>query len=785
MTKLLLALGTFLLVSVVQAQILPVNQNLTFNYITASEYDSLKINGLLTGNEVIQSEGMVTVKPEDIYKDFVITPKAQGCGGYFDPPGTSLAVTSPDDGWLVASPLLLPFTFCFFGDNYTQVWMNNNGNISFTSGISAYSSNAFPSAGNEMIAAYWADFDLSGTGTMHATITPTAAIFNWVETGYFSGQTDKINTCQIVITDGTDPLVVGGNCAIHYDDMQWTTGSASGGTGGFGGTPATAGANRGNNIDYFQIGQFDHEGIDYDGPNGAVDGVSWLDDKSFFFDFCTAGGGNIAPIPLQTAYCDTFTVCSVGDTLDISFPFLSPENTQITTVNHVAPTLVNQQIISNVPGVSGEITLQIIGALEAIGIHEITITATDDFVPAGQTIITYYVEVFDGALAFPVEPIMDFTTSCAPMTFSVLNGPYDGYDWGWGITSDTITINNYYNDVLSVTLEQGGCKFFLDSVVYVPTSPTIDIQGNLEYCEGGVGSFVQIGDSIAIGNITWGLSDPNLDNNFHNTLMAGTYTVTASDSLLLCSSDTTFTVTELPGPSIQGDTTSCDLVTFLQNTVSYNGGVWSAPDTAIHFLPDAYTENPEVYTHDAGTYTLIYTDSTCNQSVSMEVTFPPYIWVILPEDTTVCVGAPFELNAAGDVDITSWSWSNGSTAPIISVTEPGFYSVDVASECDTDHAEIYIEHKLCDIEAPNIVSLSSTKGNNIWYVQSEGIATFECIILNRWGSLVYSFNNASGGWNGRDLAGKVVNEGTYFYTIDAVLESGDEIQKHGFIQVVH
>ena len=35
----------------------------TFNYVTETEYNSLKMNGQLTGNEVIQSEGMVTVDP--------------------------------------------------------------------------------------------------------------------------------------------------------------------------------------------------------------------------------------------------------------------------------------------------------------------------------------------------------------------------------------------------------------------------------------------------------------------------------------------------------------------------------------------------------------------------------------------------------------------------------------------------------------------------------------------------------------------------------------------------
>ena len=54
----------------------------------------------------------------------------------------------------------------------------------------------------------------------------------------YSSQT---NTFQcIIISDGTHTFVT-----FLYNDIQWTTGDASGGTGGFGGTPAQVGFNAG------------------------------------------------------------------------------------------------------------------------------------------------------------------------------------------------------------------------------------------------------------------------------------------------------------------------------------------------------------------------------------------------------------------------------------------------------------------------------------------------------------------------------------------------------------
>jgi len=251
-----------------------------------------------------------------------------------------------------------------------------------------------------------------------------------------------------------------------------------------------------------------------------------------------------------------------------------------------------------------------------------------------------------------------------------------------------------------------------------------------------------------------------------------------------CEYDTTVFLYVLPQPEIQSDTIGCYLGVFLEGTQSYNGGVWSAADTSIHFLPDSAVENPQIYTYDPGTYELTYTDNACNTPVTMEVTFPPYVWAYIP-DTTVCIGVPFELNASGDPNVTTWNWSTGSTESTITATEPGVYQVTVGNICHTNSATAIVQHKLCDIEAPNIVSLSSMDGNDFWFVKSEGIETFECNILNRWGNLIYNFNDASGGWNGTDMNGNIVTEGTYYYIIDAVLEGGEELQKHGFIQVVH
>jgi hypothetical protein len=61
----------------------------------------------------------------------------------------------------------------------------------------------------------------------------------------------QTNTFQVV-------LITDGNCSfvtyLYADDLiQWTTGDASGGEGGFGGTPAQAGFDAGDETRFFSI----------------------------------------------------------------------------------------------------------------------------------------------------------------------------------------------------------------------------------------------------------------------------------------------------------------------------------------------------------------------------------------------------------------------------------------------------------------------------------------------------------------------------------------------------
>src|SRR5207249_11537167 len=54
------------------------------------------------------------------------------------PDGTYTLAMAPNDDGSTAS-IAIPFTFCLYGTNYTSLFINNNGNISFGSSYSTRS----------------------------------------------------------------------------------------------------------------------------------------------------------------------------------------------------------------------------------------------------------------------------------------------------------------------------------------------------------------------------------------------------------------------------------------------------------------------------------------------------------------------------------------------------------------------------------------------------------------------------------------------------------------------
>ena len=187
---------------------------------------------------------------------------------------------------------------------------------------------------------------------------------------------------------------------------------------------------------------------------------------------------------------------------------------------------------------------------------------------------------------------------------------------------------------------------------------------------------------------------------------------------------------------------------------------------------------------------LCFTDELCLFDQTVFVEFPPG-FSVLASDTTVCSGSTVLLSASsimdpvqsGYIPSMSLDWSNGGTGSQIEVNQEGNYIVTLNHACGSAQDTSTLTFNFCDLNAPNVIVLSSTEGNDAFFVNYSGITDYECVIMNRWGNVVYEYFDPTGTWPGTNMTGKVLDEGTYFYKINAVFEGGQEIQKHGFVML--
>lgn len=156
----------------------------------------------------------------------------------------------------------------FFGRDFTSLWINNNGSVTFNGARSTFTPDVIiENNNNPEITPFFADVDTRGGATeISAGGTSTGSnlvyydldeendriVITWDDVGYYNSETDLTNAFQLVLTDRDDGDF---DIQFRYENIEWTTGNASGGEDGLGGIVARAGftASTGDPDAYFEL----------------------------------------------------------------------------------------------------------------------------------------------------------------------------------------------------------------------------------------------------------------------------------------------------------------------------------------------------------------------------------------------------------------------------------------------------------------------------------------------------------------------------------------------------
>lgn len=568
--------------------------------------------------------------------------------------------------------------------------------------------------------------DTRGAGTVKYKMTDNALYVNWTGVGYYPSVSDKLNTFQLIISDGTNTDIgVGSNVSFCYKEMTWTTGAAScvwdqpngytcsnaagtyscnsieGYETGFCGVPATVGANRGNAIDFLQFGRFNMPGMAYDGPFNMPDEVGWLSNKNFVFSTAVSTA-NIPPVASGNSLCDTVRVCA-GDPVNISVDFLSPEQGQLTTASYSITPPLNAPVtvVNSGAGNPSNINLQFTPGTNDQGFYTITYTATDDGAPPMTSTVSVIIEVSESNMP-PLSISASDLLACPGTTVTLSASPgYAQYGWSNGASGQEVQVGP---GTYTVEGRNGGCASLSNTIVIQPgIAPEPVISGILFQC-GGVPSHLSTTEPY--NSYLWsnGQTTPAVD------VGTGTYSVTVMNDM------------------------GCE-------GTSPPVNVLSAADPTAHFLP---APTGEVL---RGT-TVTYTDNSTGNGAT----------------------------------ITSWAWDAGNlgsgSGGTFAITFPlaGAYPITltVTTSDGCTHSYTYVQIVLPEeIIFPNVFSPNNDGHNDLLVFEgAQYYPNTQLQVFNRWGQEIFSSANYKNTWK----PATEVPDGTYFYILR--LYNGQEYTGH-------
>lgn len=145
------------------------------------------------------------------------------------------------------------FQVNFFGSNYTQLYVNNNGNVTFDFPLSIFTPFDLLATNRVIIAPFFGDVDTRFHGDpvtfgQGAVEGRDAFGVNWLNADYYFSSAShggQLNDFQLVLIERFDTGAGNFDIEFNYEQIRWETGGASGGSGGLGGNSARVGYSNG------------------------------------------------------------------------------------------------------------------------------------------------------------------------------------------------------------------------------------------------------------------------------------------------------------------------------------------------------------------------------------------------------------------------------------------------------------------------------------------------------------------------------------------------------------
>ncbi|MEJ6685995.1 MAG: gliding motility-associated C-terminal domain-containing protein [Crocinitomicaceae bacterium] len=104
----------------------------------------------------------------------------------------------------------------------------------------------------------------------------------------------------------------------------------------------------------------------------------------------------------------------------------------------------------------------------------------------------------------------------------------------------------------------------------------------------------------------------------------------------------------------------------------------------------------------------------------------------------------------------------------------------------TDSYEVLININDPLIWVPNVFTPNGDGANDLFNLPYEGFKTFNILILNRWGNVMWDKTDQTGIllWDSTDNVSEKCKDGVYFYKLSGTMFGGTQQDLHGFVAVI-
>lgn len=350
------------------------------------------------------------------------------------------------------------------------------------------------------------------------------------------------------------------------------------------------------------------------------------------------------------------------------------------------------------------------------------------------------------------------------------------------------TISSLTTGMYNVTVQDASlCTFSLNIEVGDNDDVSISAGDNINVC---AGQEITLNASGSPGFV-W--SDGVIDGNAFVPGSTQYYYVEVNLGPTCYAQDSVF-VNIWPLPTVDAgiDIAVCSGTLITLNATGTNTYIWS--NGAI---------NGQAFTPPVGNAVLTVTGTDangCSNTDNLNLTvFPTPIvsFTATPDNGFVPLDVEFTNTSAGAFN---YILNFGEGAPI-SWTAPtanhvyntgGLYWAVLSAEengcTGTDSILITVMSASFDFVIPNVFTPNGDDTNPFFQLINpmgyDQLASFEILILNRWGQLVQTFDEFDFQWDGKDMYGAPATEGVYFYKMYYKLNDGTEETLHGFVHLV-